>query len=142
MYMHSITDDQIDEAMVIVEALKTALLGLVLGKTRPGWSCDCGSSHAGPAEAVGVSHPRKGRYPEQMASFISWNVRMRDNCTAPGKYTYSCGLSDFINYEVLSAIFDKHWRTFCQKHFPDVLAEDERRRAPGGDLYGRVEQWA
>lgn len=133
MNLAGLTDRQRSEAVLITEQLKAELEPLVIGRTAPPWSCYCGCgalSHEDTTVAA-VSSPNEYGCPDLDASYCSWFV----DVGAAGDDGRSIGIDRFMSKADLDAMFERHWRSFCELNIPGKLAQAEARMAPGGDLY-------
>ena len=124
-------DTQQHAAAEIRDALREELLGIVRGKPIGPFRHDgSGDMAYNRASVVDVRAPLE--HPELWASFATWSTCMR---AISGSNYSVVGFGSFLNDADCSALFDKHWRPFCVKHFARELAKDEARRRPGGDLF-------
>ncbi len=126
------TSEQREEATRIAEAVLAEVKPLVLGKSKPGLSCNCGAISHGEAVVTDVQRPGTFGYPTQDAGWATWNVCMTER--GHSEYSYSCGVEAFVDEVTLADIFEKHWRPFFERYFMVDLEAREARNAPGGDL--------
>ncbi len=140
MYLSDMSASQRDRLEAICNDVRTELAPLILGRTLPAWSCCCGAIGHGPAVhgvATAIVHPGERGYPDQMAGWATWSVWMSAGDLAPGSYSYTVGLTQFVTNAVLHETFERHFHAFVAEQWPACLDAAEGRRAPGGDLHGR-----
>lgn len=101
------------KAKVAAEAIKKELEPLILGKKLEPWGCNCGAIGHGMSTAIAVRPAGMDpRYEDQIGLWDMWSVNMRDDDNtelAANDYSYSTGLSSFVDSSVLREMFIRHF---------------------------------
>jgi hypothetical protein len=101
------------EAKKAAMALKAELEPLILGRIRAAWACCCGAISNGESSAIKiVPAGLDPRYENQIGLWYMWSVKMREINSpkpAPNDYSYSIGISQFVDVSTLTEMFQRHF---------------------------------
>ncbi|HET6746958.1 MAG TPA: hypothetical protein VFH06_02535 [Candidatus Saccharimonadales bacterium] len=106
-----------------VQALLKELEPRVLGKERPGFSCNCGVVHCPTAVAEKIE-PGGDNYPGQETNWALWSVSMKAHAGS----NWSCGLSFFVEADELEAMFARHFGDQSDIEYPYSLSTNGKDR--------------
>lgn len=102
-----------EKARIAATALKAEIEQMILGQKRPAYSCCCGAISNGVSTATEVQPAGSDpKYQDQIGLWYMWTVKMREDDNtklAPGNYSYSLGISNFVEISLLKDMFKRYF---------------------------------